>query len=539
MTSLFVHRLRHNRRLRLLWITVIVITVVSIGAARLVWSAILRGETPLERAERLSDAGDFADAETAYWKALGPSPIDMEALIGLIDNEANLTKISELHAHMGGDAMFSVRAVGDHAIVERLEQPDVDPVTRTLGLFWMMVKLGAGKPDTREVAALADLPKPPPWANHLLGEAALDRGDISEAARRFEREGLSFPDEAQSDLATALEIWSRHDDWSEVRKRIADPRYRSVVGPSIELDLAIHDHDWPKVLLWIWPAGYEGVGPWPIALALLAGALWFSIGSKMGRIEDRVPGRLLLYIAAFVLGVLSVYPTLVTIVLEQQLLHLTQVGEPIRDAVFFVFGVGLREELWKLLLFLPLLPILKRRGSRVEALTCGAFVGLGFAAEENIGYFGHYALSGAIERFLTANFLHMALTALVCVSVYDGDRAREGSIGHFHVAFPLAVLVHGAYDFFLSSRQMAGGALVAMGLFILLSHRFLHEVVFMLSQEERDGVLRRFVISLFVLSGISYVYATTWVGPAMAMGEIAVGFLGVIILVVMFVRELA
>src|SRR5207244_7138900 len=122
-----------------------------------------------------------------------------------------------------------------------------------------------------------------------------------------------------------------------------------------------------------------------------------------------IAGRPLLYGLSFVLGILSIYPTLLAVVTEESIFKFKMVNQPLPDAIYFVAGVGLREELAKLLLFLPLLPALLRRGSRIEAMTCGALVGLGFAAEENIGYFSELAPGVALSRFLTANFLHMPL----------------------------------------------------------------------------------------------------------------------------------
>ena len=54
----------------------------------------------------------------------------------------------------------------------------------------------------------------------------------------------------------------------------------------------------------------------------------------------------------------------------------------------------------------------------MEALACAACVGLGFACSENILYFGSGFESAVFPRFLTANFLHTSLTAIVGLSMY-------------------------------------------------------------------------------------------------------------------------
>lgn len=128
VTSLFLHRLRRNRRFRSIWITVIAICVASAVAALGVRTMTLRNETPLERAERLSDAGDFAGAERVYWSILDQGPVEMEVLLGLIDNRAEL-----LYHGAGfdeGDSREIDRsALGGTDILARLDRDDVSAET--------------------------------------------------------------------------------------------------------------------------------------------------------------------------------------------------------------------------------------------------------------------------------------------------------------------------------------------------------------------------------------------------------------------------
>ena len=271
---------------------------------------------------------------------------------------------------------------------------------------------------------------------------------------------------------------------------------------------------------------------------MLSAVLWLIITTRLGRIVDRIPGRAALYTLAFLLGIVSIYPTLLSSIVEEDIFHFKIVNQPLPDAIYFVAGVGLREELAKLLLFLPLLPALLRRGSRIEAMTCGALVGLGFAAEENIGYFSEFAPGVALSRFLTANFLHMSLTALAALSVFDARRGRSTPRDRFDVIFPLVVCIHGAYDFFLSDPEFSGYSIVSMILLLFVARQFLRQLLIATSRFEEEGVLRLFVASLTLLTGVSYIYATTLVGPWVAIRLIAVGGLGVVFVIYMFVREL-
>ena len=226
--------------------------------------------------------------------------------------------------------------------------------------------------------------------------------------------------------------------------------------------------------------------------------------------------------------------TVAIAIVEQRWLSLAEKGETILDLIYFVVGVGLREELSKALLLLPLVPVLKRWGRRREALACGALVGLGFAAEENLGYF-HMGLSIALSRFLTANFLHVSTTGLVAVAIDDAVRGRETRPGDLSRTLMLVVVAHGLYDFFLSVGS-GGGSFLSMFVFVLLTRRFV-DVLRVLPGRE-GPLLRWFLVGLAVVAGASFVYASALVGPGHAGTALLEGLLGIAIMAYVFIHEL-
>lgn len=516
-------------------IPIAVVVVASIALAITLQLISSRAGSTLDRAAHFASQGEFENAEALYWATLRSGPVELATVVALIDNRADLMH-SLLVETMSGRPVSSGPLAPPEELAQLLDRSDVAPDVRVLGRFWAAVRLGWGTPDVDSVRAIADRTPPVRHANALLARAAFLEDDYREAAARFEREGLAFPGEADESLDRALRVLIELESWDEVRARIDDPAWSAVVGPSERRALAEHEKDWPAYLLWLWPASFAGARAWPIALAILAGSLWFAIAASLGGAGIRLE-RLRLYALAFVLGMISIYPTLILITVEEKLFNLAFTGEPLADAIYFVFGVGLREELCKFLLFLPLLPILKRRGSRIEALICGAMVGLGFAAEENVNYFHRMDASAALGRFLTANFLHMALTGLVGLAAYDADRRKEVGSPDLNTTFLLAVLIHGAYDFFLASPAVAEYSIFAMTVFVLLSQRFLREVLSS-NATPPEHTLRLFIISITVLTGASYVYASTLAGPWLAFQYIAVGVVGQAILIYMFVLEL-
>jgi RsiW-degrading membrane proteinase PrsW (M82 family) len=525
---------RRRRRALKLWGPVVAILVASALIANGLWSWMVRSDSS-DRAESVAEMGELETAERLSWKLLRAHPSDIERWVQFIDFHAALQDVDEAETLPNTPSRSSV----DDGEVRKLLASVKDPKVATLASYWLETKTTTKKPvDAAAVIALADANPPARVANYLLARAADRDDDWTTAAKRFEREGLAFEDGRAFHLRHALRIWIKHEAWNEVRARVRDSRYAEVVDSRLRLTVAEHDRDWPRILRYCWAAGFVDVEPWPVALAILNAALWFLLATRLGRLGDGIAGRRSIYAIAFLLGILSIYPTLIVIIGED-MVGFTESGQPVPDAIFFIFGVGLREELCKLLLFLPLLPALKRRGSRIEAMTAGALVGLGFAAEENIGYFSELAPGVALARFLTANFMHMALTALIALSVYDASRGRSTPRDAFNVIFPLAIGIHGLYDFFLSSPQFAGWGIFSMAMLVIITQQFLRQLLIASSAMEQEGVLRLLVASLALLTGVSYIYATTLVGPGIALRLVGLGVVGVAVMIWVFVRELA
>ena len=191
-----------------------------------------------------------------------------------------------------------------------------------------------------------------------------------------------------------------------------------------------------------------------------------------------------------------------------------------------------------MLLFLPLIPLLRKRGDKLDVLVCGAMVGLGFAAEENLGYLASGDLHTGLGRFLTANFMHMAMTAIIAAAFDELLRDPEKHAAEFSRTTLMVIAMHGAYDFLLSHEEY-GGSYFAMAVFFLLVRMFLGAVSHARRKADRNLTLTQaFVLAVAVVTGTSAVYAVAAVGPVQGALVMTEGLLGVAILVYAFLRTL-
>ncbi len=529
-----------HERLLLPGMVVFVLTVVFAFATT--WYFGHRAASDDERAYVLSKSEKFAAAEEVYVRLLRERPT-VPILLGFLDNRARAFHERARRRLAGQTYQDGLSERADDAImsdaaVDALLATGLPPEIALVGRFWRGVEEHAVQASVRaEMVAGARSEPPLPWHNHLLAREAEQAGALTDAADYYEREGISFPERA-SDVDAALNLWMDADYWERVRNRLQDARVWSAAGSLTKYRFVVHERDWKRAVVLLldhWSKRFHGDGLWMSAVSALA---WGFMCARLGKLGERPWFRLPLYLLAFGLGVLSVIPTLLLVAVEQSYLKLVETGDVVRDFLYFVFGVGLREEGSKALLFLPLIPLLRKWGDKLDVLVAGAMVGLGFAAEENIDYVAQGVLHTGLARFLTANFLHMAMTGILTTALYEFIEDGEKHASSFFRTSLFVVGLHGAYDFFLSHEDV-GGSYLAMTVFLFLTKPFL-EAVDAARRRVDQGIslLQAFVLAIAVVTGVTFVYATNAVGPEHAAVTMAQGLLGVAILLFFFVRSL-
>lgn len=219
---------------------------------------------------------------------------------------------------------------------------------------------------------------------------------------------------------------------------------------------------------------YETLGP--VVLSVVAGCCWFLFLWQAMRLPGLCDLRLWCALLAIPLGALSIWPTLFGNYWQAQVWNLYESQELIPGVRYFVMSVGLREELAKLLCLLPLMPILLRIRDELTTLLVSGCVGLGFAIEENVGYFTSTWGASTLGRFLTANPFHITLTALAGLALYRALQNPRGWGSHSLGVLGMLIFAHGLYDAFVVLPTLAEYSLFGMILFALVVYQFFREL---------------------------------------------------------------
>lgn len=284
---------------------------------------------------------------------------------------------------------------------------------------------------------------------------------------------------------------------------------------------------------------FSGFTPGVIALALLAGCCWLVFLLQALRIRGIHDWRIWGALIAVALGILSIWPTRFFSLWQEYRWLLEFSPELLPGLRFFVLGVGLREELAKLLCLLPLLAVIVRKRDETAALLLSGCVGLGFAINENMGYLTSSQGGATLGRFLTANPFHIALTGLIGLAVYRACLDFRNLGPQALAVFGMLVFAHGLYDAVIVLPDLAEYSIGGIILFALVMYQFFHELR---SLRPRGGdaisLTATFLVGVSLLTAGTFIYISALAGTAIAADNLMTDVIGLGVMVYLFLREM-
>lgn len=162
----------------------------------------------------------------------------------------------------------------------------------------------------------------------------------------------------------------------------------------------------------------------------------------------------------FLFGLLSVVPAGLIEVIEG-LAGFNETGNMLQIFLYAMIGVGLVEELSKYF-FLQVYAYPKAAFNEpFDGIVYSVMIAMGFATAENILYAVSHGLGTTVMRMFTAVPLHA--TCGVIVGYYVGlAKFKPGPVKYILIGLLLAVVIHGAYDFFLFQQDYPALTLMAV-----------------------------------------------------------------------------
>lgn len=381
---------------------------------------------------------------------------------------AQIPQLVEGHESLAFKTFHQAGKLGGYEVGELLLQHVTSDAPTGLFRDFLAAALDADDTALERLEQIAQTNPPAMLAAELYASVQKRRGNTSAAMHAFFAEGRNFA-AATAAREEALRLAVTQRDLDLLRSIAALPGWIDHCHPLLQHhagallgDVWMQWHGLIRHRLNEIPYGL-------LALAFFAAALWYFILVQHG---DRERWRWARPLAAIMAGVCSVWPTLTILAYQEFVQGMTADAPFPHDLIYYLAGVGLREEGCKLALFSLFLPWLLWRRQPGLALLTGAFVGLGFSLEENIGYYQDYGGSIAWTRFLSANFLHISLTGICAHSLYEMLRTRFAHAEEFIATFLAAVVVHGGYDY-LAIGSLGDNGWLSIILLVLSAGRFI------------------------------------------------------------------
>ncbi len=467
----------------------------------------------------MKTSGSMAELGAAEWSEVDPGRVarPLDQLQTLLQQPVDPARPDDLRANEVAVLLWAVDTTPDRE--QRKEQWE-----KAQGL----IATSALSPASRQLyqefgksmASLTRLPSATlltlawrqqlPAANYLTALLYLRRNDKERAQFFLKREAV-FPQSALSRrMALGLALEAR--DVPTLEELAADQVYRYEWTPAASTVLALEKGDWIGGAVNVFRQQWLDVDGRIVVLALISGGVWFLIWLQAIQMREARATRLTLCALATVLGLLSTTPTLVLDAMTGRYLGLTLGNGFWGDVAYYLLGVGPREELMKWLAVLPLVPALLRRRNRLEMLMVPGFVGLGFAVGENFAYFSEYA-AAAYVRFLTANFFHVAATALLGLSFMEAYLNPRRLWWLFPLCFLEVSALHGVYDVFMAVEGLEALQVISSMAFVVLALRFFRKL-----RQFRSLETNYFWMPASILVGLAVVMAATMVEASARTG---------------------
>jgi RsiW-degrading membrane proteinase PrsW (M82 family) len=383
--------------------------------------------------------------------------------------------------------------------------------------LWTSLHDGDGFEPSADLLYYAHYIKPLRYANELIGDHYLETDEPEQAAAYYRREA-KFAD-AREARAKLVQLYAAKHDRAGLRALADDPSFSGSFMPEHKLYFAASEHRWADLVAPLRDLQARLLKPVPMALAAIAGLAWFLVAWQMIQPPNLFGFRTIAPVLAVLAGMGSTFATLLASIWMEEIFGLAESRELFANLAFYMLGVGPREEIVKLIFFVPFVPLLLARKSRLEMLVVAGCVGLGFAIWENLLYFAQAGPVAAFPRFLTANFFHFVLTAFNGLALCDALREPR-RIPAFVGTLLGTSFAHGLYDALQGVHELAAllgnsklMAMPAMIVFMLMSLFFFRKL-----QTLRNGSTDQLCIAATLVAGLSLLGGAVLVFAAREMG---------------------
>ena len=209
---------------------------------------------------------------------------------------------------------------------------------------------------------------------------------------------------------------------------------------------------------------------WSIGAASSLMLIWFFFLRKMDLFEKE---RIHHLIIIFIVSIGSMYLLYPLRILLFEYLQFTVPRNGYGDFIYCVVGIGLLEEIVKIIPVLLFLKFSKAINEPFDYILYASVAALGFSYIENIQYFDH-GLTNITTRGIFCCIGHMALSSIVAYGLMLAKYRGYNKFILFGGFLFIAALLHGIYDFVLISYYAYEYVFIANFIVLFLIHLWIY-----------------------------------------------------------------
>jgi RsiW-degrading membrane proteinase PrsW (M82 family) len=245
-------------------------------------------------------------------------------------------------------------------------------------------------------------------------------------------------------------IYDYEKRYNELKELVYDPVSKSFIPYSFRNEVYIQNRDVASYFKALFAEIFKNTNFTGFAAAFLILLIWITYLLRVNIHRSRNITSVILIVlfsAIFVFPVWLLYDFL------KYALHFELNGEIVNDALYCVFGIGVIEELVKIIPFLIVLRFTKVIKEPIDYIMYASLAALGFSFVENFMYFQDGSLNIIHSRALTASISHMIDSSIIAYGLILAKfKYKKSPVLFFFLFFFIAAFAHGFYDFWLLNK---------------------------------------------------------------------------------------
>ena len=306
------------------------------------------------------------------------------------------------------------------------------------------------------------------YYNNYLGDIKYYYNDLEGAIEAYKTEIALNGDkeDAFDNLARAYYFNNKYND---LVKLVYTDDGKKFVPYELKQRVYFNNSDWTNYFLTQFNYFFEGLTPIVFLAALLVLFTWIFY---LRLIDRASPEAWLSICITIVLSSLFVVPVLFLYGFFEYKLDFHINGETGNDLMYCIFGIGVLEEMVKIIPFLLILQFTRWIKEPIDYIVYASLTALGFAFVENLLYIDHYGIDVVHTRAFTAAISHMIDTSIIAYGLILAKyRYKKNSVLFFIPFFLIAACSHGFYDFWLTNNDVSEFSFITF-LYLLTSILF-------------------------------------------------------------------